>query len=54
MAWLVTMLPCVVCVMSKAHIELTEIHEAMKAGRLKADGKVLMADGQANVTKVSP
>ena len=36
----------------QAHIELAEIHDAIKQGRLTPDGKVLVADGQCNVTKV--
>lgn len=37
----------------QAHIELPEIHEAMRAGRLVPDGKILTAEGQVHVTKAS-
>jgi GTP cyclohydrolase II len=38
---------------TKAHIQLPEMREAMAAGRLKADGKVLMESGEASVTKAA-
>jgi len=38
---------------TKAHIELPEIKSAIQAGRLKADGKVLLANGAAVVTKAA-
>lgn len=36
----------------QAHIELPEISEAMRAGRLTPDGKILTKEGQVFVTKV--
>jgi len=36
---------------TKAHIDLVEIRDAIAAGRLVPDGKVLNAQGQCNVTK---
>ena len=38
---------------TKAHIDLPEVHQAIAAGRLKADGQVLLANGSAVVTKVA-
>jgi GTP cyclohydrolase II len=38
---------------TKAHVILPEILEAMKAGRLNVDGKVLLAGGGAVVTKAA-
>ena len=38
---------------TKAHIELPEIREAIEAGRLVPDGKVLLAQGAAVVTKAA-
>eukprot|EP00929_Paragymnodinium_shiwhaense_P119264 TRINITY_DN91149_c0_g1_i1.p1 TRINITY_DN91149_c0_g1~~TRINITY_DN91149_c0_g1_i1.p1 ORF type:complete len:979 (+),score=240.35 TRINITY_DN91149_c0_g1_i1:101-3037(+) len=38
---------------TKAHIELPECREALRVGRLVADGKVLMEDGQSFVTKAA-
>ena len=38
---------------TKAHIELPEIREAMDAGRLVADGKVLLPKGAVVVTKAA-
>lgn len=38
---------------TKAHIELPEIREAMEAGRLVPDGKVLQAKGAVVVTKAA-
>lgn len=38
---------------TKAHIDLPEVRQAIAAGRLKADGKVLLAGGSAVVTKVA-
>lgn len=38
---------------TKAHIDLVEIQEAIKAGRLVPDNEVLMPDGQCNVTKAA-
>lgn len=38
---------------TKAHVDFPEIKEALRLGRLKADGKVLNADGQCTVTKAA-
>jgi len=38
---------------TKAHIELPECREALKEGRLTADGSVLTKDGQSFVTKAA-
>lgn len=38
---------------TKAHIELPECREALKAGRLTADGQVLSGEGQSFVTKAA-
>jgi len=38
---------------TKAHIELPEMREAIAAGRLKPDGKILLANGSAVVTKAA-
>ncbi|MGE0802737.1 MAG: GTP cyclohydrolase II [Lautropia sp.] len=38
---------------TKAHIELPEIKAAIQSGRLKVDGKVLLANGSAVVTKAA-
>jgi len=38
---------------TKAHIDMPEIREAIAAGRLKPDGKLLLDDGSAVVTKVA-
>jgi len=38
---------------TKAHIDLPEIRDAIRAGRLKPDGKILLDDGSAVVTKVA-
>jgi GTP cyclohydrolase II len=38
---------------TKAHIELPEVHEAIAAGRLVPDGKLLFANGAAVVTKAA-
>jgi GTP cyclohydrolase II len=38
---------------TQAHIELPEIKSAIQAGRLKADGKVLLQNGSAVVTKAA-
>ena len=38
---------------TKAHIDLPETREAMAAGRLKADGTVLLATGQSIVSKAA-
>mmetsp|Transcript_96622 Transcript_96622/g.201950 ORF Transcript_96622/g.201950 Transcript_96622/m.201950 type:complete len:971 (-) Transcript_96622:53-2965(-) len=38
---------------TKAHIELPECREALREGRLTADGAVLSADGQSFVTKAA-
>jgi hypothetical protein len=38
---------------TKAHVILPEVMEALQKGRLKADGKVLTAGGAAMVTKVA-
>ena len=36
---------------TKAHVDLPEIKEALRLGRLTPDGVVLNASGQINVTK---
>jgi hypothetical protein len=38
---------------TKAHIDLPEVHRAIAAGRLQADGKILLASGSAVVTKAA-
>ena len=38
---------------TQAHIELPEVKAAMQAGRMKADGKVLLENGSAVVTKAA-
>jgi GTP cyclohydrolase II len=38
---------------TKAHINMPELLDAMRAGRLKADGEVLAANGDVRVTKVA-
>ncbi len=38
---------------TKAHIDFPEVKEALAKGRLKPDGKILMADGQSNVYKAA-
>lgn len=38
---------------TKAHIDLPEIHDAIRAGRLRPDGRVLKANGSAVVTKAA-
>ncbi|HWD17265.1 MAG TPA: GTP cyclohydrolase II [Casimicrobiaceae bacterium] len=38
---------------TRAHIELPEIHEAIATGRLVPDGRVLLANGAAVVTKAA-
>ncbi len=38
---------------TKAHIDLPEVKSAIQAGRLQADGKVLLANGSAVVTKAA-
>src|SRR5436190_352571 len=35
---------------TKAHIDMPEVHRAMAAGRLHADGRILLANGSAVVT----
>ena len=37
---------------TKAHIDLPEVKEAVRVGRLKPDGKILNEDGQSFITKV--
>ena len=39
--------------MTKAHIDMPEVHRAIAAGRLVADGKILLANGSAVVTKAA-
>jgi GTP cyclohydrolase II len=39
--------------MTKAHIDMPEVHRAIAAGRLQADGKILLANGSAVVTKAA-
>lgn len=43
--------PTIAC--TRAHVNLPEIMEAMRLGRLKADGKVLHENGQVNVCKAA-
>ena len=38
---------------TRAHIELPEIHDAIAAGRLRPDGRLLLASGAAVVTKAA-
>ncbi|TMW63208.1 hypothetical protein Poli38472_002149 [Pythium oligandrum] len=38
---------------TKAHMDLPEIHEAMRLGRLKGDGKILKETGQIVITKAA-
>ena len=38
---------------TKAHIDLPEVRAAIQSGRLKADGRVLLANGSAVVTKAA-
>ena len=38
---------------TKAHINMPELKDAMRAGRLKADGKILMESGDVRVTKAA-
>lgn len=38
---------------TKAHIDLPECREAIAAGRLKPDGKILMETGQSVVSKAA-
>ena len=38
---------------TKAHIDLPEVREAVRIGRLKPDGKVLSKEGQSFITKVN-
>lgn len=38
---------------TKAHIDLPEVREALRTGRLKADGKILMESGQSVVAKAA-
>ena len=38
---------------TKAHIDMPEVREAMAAGRLKPDGRILLANGSAVVTKTA-
>jgi len=38
---------------TKAHINLPEIHDAIRAGRLKPDGKILKENGDVRVTKAA-
>jgi len=38
---------------TRAHIDVPEVRDAMKAGRLKADGAVLLSNGAINVTKAA-
>jgi GTP cyclohydrolase II len=39
--------------MTKAHIDMPEVHRAIAAGRLHADGRILLANGSAVVTKAA-
>lgn len=38
---------------TKAHIDFPEVKDALRLGRLKADGKILKAEGQSVVTKAA-
>ena len=38
---------------TRAHINIPEIHDAIKAGRLKPDGKILKENGDVRVTKAA-
>jgi GTP cyclohydrolase II len=38
---------------TQARLQLPEIYDAIKAGRLKPDGKIITEDGDINVTKVA-
>ena len=38
---------------TQAHLDLPECREALAAGRLKADGKILKASGQSIVSKAA-
>ncbi len=38
---------------TKAHIDMPEVHRAMAAGRLAADGRILLPNGSAVVTKAA-
>jgi len=38
---------------TRAHIDLPELKEAIRLGRLVPDGKILTASGQANITKAA-
>ncbi|MBI1326224.1 MAG: GTP cyclohydrolase II [Alphaproteobacteria bacterium] len=38
---------------TKAHINMPEIHDAVRAGRLKPDGKILKDNGDVRVTKAA-
>lgn len=39
--------------MTQAHLQLPEVYEAIKAGRLKPDGKIIKENGDIRVTKVA-
>ena len=39
--------------MTKAHIDMPEVHRAIAAGRLKADGRVLLANGYPTIPSTS-
>lgn len=38
---------------TKAHVELPEVREAIREGRLVPDGQILLEDGQSHVTKAA-
>src|SRR3546814_6435186 len=38
---------------TKAHINMPELHQAVQAGRLTPDGDILAANGDVKVTKVA-
>lgn len=38
---------------TKAHMDLPEIHEAVRLGRLKPDGKILKSSSQLQITKAA-
>ena len=38
---------------TKAHMDLPEMHEALRLGRIKPDGVILMPSGQLQITKAA-
>lgn len=43
--------PTIAC--TQAHLQIGEINDAIKAGRLKVDGKIVLENGDVRVTKVA-